>query len=41
MPVVRSIDREAENRDYRFSSIILGIVNSVPFRMRINAVENP
>jgi hypothetical protein len=31
---VRSIRREAGRADYRFSSIILGIVNSTPFQMR-------
>jgi len=34
MPVVRGIVREAAVRDYRFSSLVLGIVRSVPFRMR-------
>jgi hypothetical protein len=34
MPVVRAIDREAANNGNRFSSFVLGIVNSVPFRMR-------
>jgi cytochrome c553 len=33
-PAVRAIRREAAGEDYRFSSIILGIVNSVPFQMR-------
>jgi hypothetical protein len=36
MPTVRAIDRNAARQDYRFSSIVLGIVNSVPFRMRVN-----
>ena len=31
---VRKIVREARVNDYRFSSIILGIVNSTPFQMR-------
>lgn len=34
MPVVRSIVREAGARDYRFSSLVLGVVNSMPFQMR-------
>jgi hypothetical protein len=34
MPVVRSIVRQSAARDYRFSSLVLGIVNSVPFQMR-------
>jgi Protein of unknown function (DUF1592)/Protein of unknown function (DUF1588)/Protein of unknown function (DUF1585)/Protein of unknown function (DUF1595) len=33
-PSVRKIVREAGNEDYRFSSLILGIVKSVPFQMR-------
>ena len=37
MPVVRSIVRDAERNDYRFSSLVMGIVNSDAFRMR--AVE--
>jgi len=34
MPVVRGIVREAAGDDYRFSSIVLAIAESVPFRMR-------
>jgi mono/diheme cytochrome c family protein len=34
-PAVRRIVRDAANHQYRFSSIILGIVDSVPFRMRM------
>jgi mono/diheme cytochrome c family protein len=33
-PAVRTIVRESRDADYRFSSIILGIVKSVPFGMR-------
>jgi hypothetical protein len=33
-PVVRKIVRDGHNQDYRFSSLILGIVNSTPFQMR-------
>jgi hypothetical protein len=33
-PAVREIVRQAEKDDYRFSSVILGIVNSTPFKMR-------
>jgi hypothetical protein len=36
-PAVRAIDKEAEANDYRWSSIILGIVKSAPFQMRIAA----
>jgi hypothetical protein len=35
-PAIRKIVREAELQDYRFSSIILGIVNSTPFTMRMS-----
>jgi hypothetical protein len=33
-PAVRKIVRDARASDYRFSSIVLGVVNSMPFRMR-------
>jgi len=34
MPVVRSIARDAAHNDYRFSSLVMGIVKSTPFQMR-------
>jgi hypothetical protein len=34
-PVVRAIVRDAAAHDYRFSSLILGIVKSAPFQMRL------
>jgi len=34
MPAVRTIVRDAARRDYRFSSLITGIVKSVPFQMK-------
>jgi hypothetical protein len=34
MPTVRAIAREAARNDYRFSSIVMGIVGSAPFQMR-------
>jgi hypothetical protein len=34
MPVVREIVRDAARQDYRFSSVLMGIVRSVPFQMR-------
>jgi hypothetical protein len=34
MPAVRVITHGAARADYRASSIILGVVNSIPFRMR-------
>jgi hypothetical protein len=33
-PAIRQIVREAQANDFRFSSVILGIVNSTPFTMR-------
>jgi mono/diheme cytochrome c family protein len=37
MPAVRAIVRESQRQDYRFSSIVLDIVRSVPFQMRMKA----
>ena len=34
MPAVRAIVRDAERQDYRFSSFVLGVVQSTPFQMR-------
>jgi mono/diheme cytochrome c family protein len=34
MPAVRAIVRDAARQDYRFSSLITGIVKSVPFQMK-------
>ena len=33
-PAVRAIVRRAEARNYRFSSLVLGIVTSTPFQMK-------
>ena len=33
-PAVRAITREARGNDYRFSSLVLGVVKSAPFQMR-------
>ena len=41
MPDVRRILREASANDYRFSSLVLGIVKSVPFQMRVKPVAEP
>jgi hypothetical protein len=35
MPTVRSIVRNAASQDFRFSSLVLGIVESAPFQMRV------
>jgi hypothetical protein len=34
MPVIRSIVRQARAEDYRFSSLMRGIIHSAPFEMR-------
>lgn len=39
MPVVRGIVRDSAERNYRFSSIVLGIVRSAPFQMRMRSGE--
>ena len=41
MPAVRAIVRDAGRRNYRFSSLVLGIVDSVPFQMRASASQEP
>ena len=38
MPAVRTIIRDAGRNDFRFSSIVLGIVKSTPFQMKL---KNP
>jgi hypothetical protein len=38
-PAVRAITREARNEDYRFSTLILGVVKSAPFQMRMSAAR--
>ena len=40
MPAVRAIVRDAARQDYRFSSLVLGIVKSTPFQMRRSAGES-
>jgi len=37
MPTVRAIVRRAAPDDYRFSSLVLGIVESAPFKTRMKA----
>jgi hypothetical protein len=41
MPAVRRVLRDASVQDYRMSSIVLGIVKSVPFQMRIKPAVEP
>jgi hypothetical protein len=38
-PIVRAVARDAALQNYRFSSIVLGIVNSAPFQMKKAQVE--
>jgi len=40
MPAVRAIVRDSAGQNYRFSSLILGIVKSTPFQKRIVAVDD-
>jgi mono/diheme cytochrome c family protein len=40
MPVVRSIVHDADKNNDKFSSIVLGIVKSAPFQMRVKMEEN-
>jgi hypothetical protein len=35
-PAVRDIVRAAHGQDYRFSSLVLGVVSSDPFQMRMS-----
>ena len=39
MPAVRKIVADAKREDYRFSSIVLGVVNSAPFRMKVKRAD--
>jgi hypothetical protein len=40
MPVIRSIVRDAARDNNRFSAIVLGVVRSDPFQMRVKAKES-
>ncbi len=40
MPAVREVLRRAEEDDYRFHTIVLAVVDSVPFRLRERGAEN-
>jgi hypothetical protein len=40
MPAVRTVIRESARQDYQFSSLVLGIVKSVPFQMRIKLEDS-
>jgi hypothetical protein len=39
MPVVRSVARDAGKNNYRFSELVLGIVKSPPFQMKVKTAE--
>ncbi|HUQ53674.1 MAG TPA: DUF1592 domain-containing protein [Gammaproteobacteria bacterium] len=39
MPTARAIVRQAADADYRFSSLVLGVVTSEPFQMRIAGTD--
>jgi hypothetical protein len=41
MPVIRDILRRSATQNYRFSTLVLGIVNSTPFQMRIKPIQEP
>ena len=38
-PAVRAIVRDAAGDDYRFASLVLGVVRSAPFQMRVKSGE--
>ncbi len=40
MPVIRTIVRETEQDDHRFSAIVLAIVESAPFQMRTKSAQD-
>jgi hypothetical protein len=40
MPVIRSIVRDAEKQNNRFSAILMGIIKSAPFQMRTKVDES-
>jgi hypothetical protein len=40
MPIVRSIERDAAAKQYKFSSLILGVVKSAPFQMRLKKLQD-
>jgi hypothetical protein len=39
MPAIRAIARHARDDQYRFSSIVMGVVDSVPFQMRVKSPD--
>jgi uncharacterized protein DUF1585 len=40
MPIVRSIEKESVAKNYKFSSLVLGVVKSAPFQMRLKKLQD-
>jgi hypothetical protein len=40
LPTVRAITREAAKNNYRFSSLVMGIVQSIPFEMKMKKLQD-
>jgi uncharacterized protein YceH (UPF0502 family) len=40
MPLVRSITREAVEEDYRFSSLLMGVIQSPAFTMNVKSAAS-
>jgi hypothetical protein len=40
MPVVRSIVRDSAKNNYRFSSLVMGIIKSAPFQTRVKGADS-
>jgi len=40
MPIVRSVVRDAAAKNYKFSSLVLGVVKSAPFQMRSKKLQD-
>jgi hypothetical protein len=40
MPVVRAIVKDAAGKNYSFSSLVLGVVKSAPFQMRMKKLQD-
>jgi hypothetical protein len=39
MPALRGVTRDAARNEYKFSSVVLGIVKSVPFQMKLKGAS--
>ena len=40
MPTIRAIVRNASAEDYRFSTLVLGVVRSDPFRTKVKGASD-